>query len=144
MTSSPSRVLPVRLVVLVVLVVLSTGSIAACAQQQPSAAEVNALAPEPATLEQLLAGRVAGVIVTRARGGGITVRIGGPNSFSMTEDPLFVVDGVPIEVGPSGTLSWLNPHDVESIAVLKYGADTAIYGVRGSNGVIIIKTKGSR
>jgi len=102
------------------------------------------LAPEPATLEQLLAGRVAGVIVTRARGGGITVRIGGPNSFMMNEDPLFVVDGVPMEVGPSGTLSWLNPHDIQSIAVLKYGADTAIYGVRGSNGVIVITTKGSR
>lgn len=138
MTSSPLRVLPVGLVVLLV------GSIAACAQRQPSAADSNAVAPQAATLEQMLAGRVAGVIVTRARGGGITVRIGGPNSFSMKEDPLFVVDGVPIEAGPSGTLSWLNPHDIESIAVLKYGADTAIYGVRGSNGVIVIKTKGSR
>ena len=138
MTSSPSRVLPV------VLLVLLSGAIAACGRQYLSAADANAVAPEPATLEQLLAGRVAGVIVTPARGGGITVRIGGPNSFSLKEDPLFVVDGVPIEVGPSGTLSWLNPHDVESIAVLKYGADTAIYGVRGSNGVIVIRTKGSR
>lgn len=137
MTSSSARVLPVGLVVLLV------GSIAACAQGRPTAAEANSLAPEPATLEQLLAGRIAGVIVTPARGGGITVRIGGPNSFMMNEDPLFVVDGVPMEVGPRGTLSWLNPHDVESIAVLKYGADTAIYGVRGSNGVIVIKTKGS-
>lgn len=134
MTSSPSRVLPVGLIVLLV----------ACAARQPSSEPQTLVPVEPATLEQMLAGRVAGVIVTPARGGGITVRIGGPNSFSLKEDPLFVVDGVPIEVGPGGTLSWLNPHDIESIAVLKYGAQTAIYGVRAANGVILIRTKGSR
>lgn len=133
-----SRVLPAGLIVLL------AGSIGACAARQPSSATETVIPVEPATLEQMLAGRVAGVIVTPLKGGGITVRIGGPNSFSMKEDPLFVIDGVPIEVGPGGTLSWLNPHDIESIAVLKYGADTAIYGVRGSNGVIVIKTKGSR
>jgi TonB-dependent SusC/RagA subfamily outer membrane receptor len=103
------------------------------------------IARQPAvSLEQLLAGRIAGVTVTRAPGGGITVRIGGPSSFSLSQEPLYVVDGVPIEVGSSGTLSWLNPQDVASIEVLKYGSDTAIYGVRGANGVIVIKTKGAR
>ena len=91
----------------------------------------------------MLAGRISGVIVTPAPGGGIMVRIGGPKSFFSNEDPLFVVDGVPIEAGRNGTLGWLNPHDVDSITVLKDPSTTAIYGVRGANGVIVIKTKGS-
>jgi TonB-dependent SusC/RagA subfamily outer membrane receptor len=95
------------------------------------------------SLEQLLAGRIAGVTVTAAPGGGISVRIGGPKSFLLSSEPLYVIDGVPIEAGPNGTLSWLNPHDVASIEVLKDAASTAIYGVRGANGVIVIKTKGS-
>ena len=52
-----------------------------------------------------------------------------------------MVDGIPVEV-QRGTLTWLNARDVESIRALK-GADAAIYGIRGSNGVIVIKTKGS-
>ncbi len=52
-----------------------------------------------------------------------------------------MVDGFPIKPGPNGTLSWLNPHDIASIEVLKDAASTAMYGVRGSNGVIVIKTK---
>ena len=90
----------------------------------------------------MLAGRISGVKVTRAPGGGITVRIGGPTSFYARQDPLFIVDGVPIEGGPNGTLSWLSPHDIESITALDLSS-TAIYGVRGSNGVIVIRTKGS-
>ncbi len=101
-------------------------------------------ARQPATsLDQLLAGRISGVTVTPAPGGGIVVRIGGPKSFYSNEDPLFIVDGVPIERVSNGTLNWLNPHDVESITVLKDPSTTAIYGVRGANGVVIIKTKGS-
>jgi TonB-dependent SusC/RagA subfamily outer membrane receptor len=93
------------------------------------------------SLEQLVAGRVAGVRVTRAPGGGISVQIRGRSSLVLSNEPLFVVDGVPISPGPNGTLSWLNPHDVASIEVLKDAASTAMYGVRGGNGVIVIKTK---
>lgn len=144
MTSSPSRVLPVSLLV---------GIIAACAQGRgpalpppsPSTVTSDELARQPTmSLEQMLAGRIAGVTVTAAPGGGISVRIGGPKSFFLSNEPLYVVDGVPIEPGPNGALSWLNPHDVASIEVLKYGGDTAIYGVRGANGVIVIKTKGAQ
>lgn len=116
------------------------------AKRPPAASTVSAgeQARQSATsLDQLLAGRFAGVNVTPAPGGGIVVRIGGPKSFYAREDPLFVVDGVPIEGVTNGTLSWLNPHDVESITVLKDPSTTAIYGVRGANGVILIKTKGS-
>ena len=93
------------------------------------------------TLDQMLAGRISGVTVTAAPGGGIVVRFAGPTSFYAGQDPLFVIDGVPTEVR-AGNLSWLSPNDVQSIKALK-GADASIYGVRGSNGVIEIKTKGS-
>jgi TonB-dependent SusC/RagA subfamily outer membrane receptor len=93
------------------------------------------------TLDQMLAGRIAGVTVYAAPGGGLVVRFAGPTSFYSGQEPLFVIDGVPTEV-QRGTLAWLSPNDVESIRALK-GADATIYGVRGSNGVIVIKTKGS-
>ena len=95
----------------------------------------------PRTLEQMLAGRISGVNVTRAPGGGIIVRFTQAQSFLAGVDPLFVIDGTPV-VASGSTLSWLNAGDVESITALK-GADAAIYGVRGANGVIVINTKGS-
>jgi len=91
-------------------------------------------------LEKVLQGRVAGVTVTRTPDG-IAVRIRGANSVYGNSDPLYVLDGMPIEPGPNGALTGLNPHDIESIKVLKDPADTAIYGIRGANGVIVIKTK---
>lgn len=110
----------------------------------PSTVTADDIARQPTVpLEQLIAGRVAGVRVTRAPGGGISVQIRGRSSFVLSNEPLFVVDGVPITPGPNGTLSWLNPHDIASIEVLKDAASTAMYGVRGSNGVIVIKTKRS-
>jgi len=90
----------------------------------------------------MLAGRIAGVIVSRAPNGGITVRMQGAASFYSGQAPLIVVDGVPVE-GVGGTLTWLNPRDIESIEALKDPSQTAIWGVRGANGVIVIKTKGS-
>ena len=108
----------------------------------PASMRGNEAARERSTsLDQMLAGRISGVSVTRARDGGIVVRMGGPTSFFGNQGPLFVIDGVPTET--NGTLSWLNPHDIESIQALKDPGQTAIYGVRGSNGVILIKTKGS-
>jgi len=91
----------------------------------------------------MLAGRVSGVDVAALPGGGISVRISGPRSFYMSSEPLYVVDDVVVESGPNGSLSWLNPEDIESIKVLKYETDTALYGLRGGNGVIKIKTKGA-
>lgn len=94
------------------------------------------------TLAQMLQGRLAGVTVTPSSDGGIIVRMGGPTSFYADQSPLFVVDGVPIESSRS-TLNWLSPHEVESVQALKDPSQTAIYGVRGVNGVIVIKTKGA-
>jgi TonB-dependent SusC/RagA subfamily outer membrane receptor len=95
----------------------------------------------PQSLDQILAGRISGVSVYSLQGGGIVVRFAGPTSFYAGQDPLFVIDGIPTDVR-AGRLAWLSPNDIESIKALK-GADATIYGVRGSNGVIEIKTKGS-
>ncbi|MDX1429084.1 MAG: TonB-dependent receptor plug domain-containing protein, partial [Rhodothermales bacterium] len=100
-----------------------------------------ALKERPAgTLEELLKGRVSGVRVTR-EGGGLAIRIRGRTSISGGNDPLYVLDDVPIVPDPGGVISFLNPHDIESITVLKDASSTAIYGARGANGVILIKTK---
>jgi TonB-dependent SusC/RagA subfamily outer membrane receptor len=90
---------------------------------------------------EALAGRVSGVDIARTTGGGISVRIRGSTSFYSSGEPLYILDGSPIRPGPDGSLVGLNPHDIESIRVLKDAPDTAIYGVRGANGVIVIKTK---
>jgi TonB-dependent SusC/RagA subfamily outer membrane receptor len=91
-------------------------------------------------LSDLLEGNVAGVQVSETAGG-IRVRIRGTNSIYGSSEPLYVVDGMPIQSGPDGVIHSVNPYDVESITVLKDAAATAIYGSRGGNGVIIIKTK---
>ena len=89
-------------------------------------------------IEQVLNGRVAGVTVGRASDGSLTVRIRGASSFTGPEEPLYVVDGVPIAAGPGGSLSGINPYDIESISVLKDAASLTMYGSRGANGVILI------
>lgn len=154
MTWSPARVLPSLGVVASLILACAHGRNADQSEAAPSLPDSLPL-PSPSTvtsdegarqdpvsLEQLLVGRIAGVIVTRAPGGGISVRIRGPTSFMSSEEPLYVLDGVVIQPGPNSTLSWLNPRDIASIEVLKDAA-AAIYGVRGANGVIVIKTKGS-
>jgi TonB-dependent SusC/RagA subfamily outer membrane receptor len=94
------------------------------------------------TLAQMLQGRLAGVTVYPAPDGGVIVRMGAPTSFYGDQSPLFVVDGVTID-GRTNTLSWLDPHDIETVQALKDPSQTAIYGLRGANGVIVIRTKGS-
>ncbi|MGH7474889.1 MAG: TonB-dependent receptor plug domain-containing protein [Longimicrobiales bacterium] len=96
----------------------------------------------PATqLEQLLAGRVAGVQVIRLPGGGISVRIRGPGSIGGDTEPLYVVDGMPVRVTPGRGLDWLNPSDIQRIEILKDAVTTSMYGVQGANGVVLITTR---
>lgn len=91
-------------------------------------------------IEKVLQGRISGVNVGQASDGGITVTIRGQSSFGGAQ-PLYVLDGVPITPGPGGSLSGISPYDIESIRVLKDPADLTMYGSRGANGVIVIKTK---
>lgn len=99
--------------------------------------------------EQLINGKVSGVQIVNGGGSpsaGSTIRIRGGASLNASNDPLIVLDGVPMEVGGSVSgsgnfLSLINPNDIESMSILKDAASTAIYGSRASNGVIIITTK---
>jgi TonB-dependent starch-binding outer membrane protein SusC len=95
-------------------------------------------------VEKSLAARVPGVLISETPDGGIAIRIRGENSINGSSAPLYVVDGIAIEPGPGGSLTGINPKDIESIEVLKDAASTAFYGVRGANGVILIKTKKTR
>ncbi|MCK8495950.1 MULTISPECIES: TonB-dependent receptor [Spirosoma] len=107
-----------------------------------------------AGFDQALQGQAPGIQVTSptgAPGAGINVRIRGNNSVSLTNSPLYVIDGVPVlptydrELGVGNQrpnpLNTINPSDIESIDVLKDGAAAAIYGLRASNGVVVITTK---
>ena len=101
--------------------------------------------------QDLMQGKIAGVNVTSGDGtpgGGATIRIRGGSSLNASNDPLIVIDGVPMDnsgvKGLANPLSMINPQDIESFNVLKDASATAIYGSRGSNGVIIITTKKGR
>ena len=95
------------------------------------------------TPENLLSGRVAGVniVTSGAPGSGSQIRIRGGSSLNASNDPLIVIDGLPLT---GVNLSSINPNDIESFSVLKDASATAIYGSRGANGVIIISTKKGR
>jgi TonB-dependent SusC/RagA subfamily outer membrane receptor len=95
------------------------------------------------SIERALQGHIAGVVVTQNAEGGISVRIRGQTTINGNTEPLFIIDGLPIEAGPGGSLVGINPHDIASIEVLKDAASLAFYGVRAANGVILIKTKHS-
>ena len=89
--------------------------------------------------------RSPGVVIGRTADGSLTVRIrGGSSSTYGNNAPLYIVDGVPFSPTSEGGLSGINPYDIESIRVLKEAADLTMYGVRGANGVIVIKTKAAR
>jgi len=94
-----------------------------------------------ARAEELLMGRFAGVEVLPLPGGGVSVRIRGATSLTLSTEPLYVVDGMPINTEPGGALKWLPPQEIQKIEVLKDIGSTAFYGVRGANGVILITTK---
>lgn len=111
-------------------------------------------------VDQLIAGRAAGVQVSNTSsepGGGVSIRIRGANSITAGNEPLYVIDGLPVDnsnlIDAGGTagigstvvgrnpLNALNPADIESIEILKDASATAIYGARGANGVVLITTK---
>lgn len=96
----------------------------------------------PMAIEELLRGKVAGLEVIRRPNGQTAFRIRGTQSMLLEQEPLVVVDGIPLRVGSVSTaLSGLVPEDVIRIDVLKDLASTAIYGSRGAGGVILIRTR---
>ncbi len=100
------------------------------------------------TPEQLITGKVAGVQITSnggAPGSGSRIRVRGGSSLNASNDPLIVIDGVPVDndgiAGSANALNLINPDDIESITLLKDASAAAIYGSRAANGVLIITTK---
>ena len=101
--------------------------------------------------QQLIVGKIAGVSVTSSSGSpgdGQSIRIRGLGSLSLTNSPLIVLDGLPLNDGGVGgsrnPLNMVSPNDIESMVILKDASATAIYGSRGANGVILITTKKGR
>lgn len=157
MTSlTPRRLLPVAL--LATLAALAAGC--ASGKSKPSDEPIPSSTPETRTsstrntvaadeispspgepIEKVLQGRISGVDVSTTSGGEVQVRIRGGGRSLSGGDPLYVVDGIAITPGPGGALSGISPYDIESIRVLKDAADLAMYGSRGANGVILVKTK---
>ena len=133
----------------------ATGAVAAVTAEEFNAGVI-------ASPEQLIQGKTAGVQITQTSGepgAGVQIRIRGTNSVRSNNNPLFVVDGVPlagddtsagsasIGVGsstPRNPLNFINPADIESMSILKDASATAIYGSRGANGVVIITTKSGK
>ncbi|MBU1099324.1 MAG: SusC/RagA family TonB-linked outer membrane protein [Bacteroidetes bacterium] len=119
----------------------ATGSITAISAKDFSKGTIT-------SAQELLIGKAPGVVANSiggAAGAGTKIRIRGGSSITGNNDPLFVIDNIPLDnsgiSGMTNPLSTINPNDIESITVLKDASATAIYGSRASNGVIIIKTK---
>lgn len=111
-----------------------TGSVAVIEDDDTAKTEYRSLA-------DMIRGKVPGVIVQEGPGGSIQVRIRGATSFLASEEPLFVLDGVPLQ--SAAGLTGINPNAIQTLTVLKDAGSTAIYGSRGANGVILIRTKGA-
>ena len=135
--------------------ILFASALTACAPAKPKepapatvsgqAAVADAQQAPNEPIEKYLAARSAGVVIGRGSDGSPTVRIrGGSSSMYGNNAPLYIVDGVPFSPSAEGGLSGINPYDIESIRVLKEASDLTMYGVRGANGVIVIKTKRAR
>jgi TonB-dependent SusC/RagA subfamily outer membrane receptor len=142
MTPSPSRA--------ALSLLLLVGLVAGCATGKPHG--VSAISrPAPSDSDQaiiddpivkLLRAKTPGLVITRSSDGGIAVQVmQGPTSFYSSDGPLFLLDDVPFRPGAGGELTGINPYDIESIRFLKRPEEIGLYGVRGANGVILIKTK---
>jgi TonB-dependent starch-binding outer membrane protein SusC len=92
----------------------------------------------------MIEGRFPGVEVSRLASGGISIRIRGSRSLNGNNEPLLVLDGVPMSGTSGGILNDLDPRDIKSIEVLKDASTTSAFGARGANGVILIRTMARR
>lgn len=102
----------------------------------------NEISSRPLRIEELLRGKIAGLVIT-GTGSGLTLRLRGTNSMLLEQEPLVIVDDVMIQSGNiANALAGLSPDDIKQVSVLKDVSSTSIYGSRGAGGVILIKTKG--
>jgi TonB-dependent SusC/RagA subfamily outer membrane receptor len=139
---------------------LLLGVVAACSHQKNATGDGRAEEITPATaaphsvmtaedmerapgrsIAQLLSDRFPGVTVAETADGGLSIRIRGVSSFMGSNQPLCMVDDVPMDLEHGANVRAINPHDIASIEIVQDPAGLALYGVRGANGVIVIKTK---
>jgi TonB-dependent starch-binding outer membrane protein SusC len=138
---------PRALLSLGLLVGLVAGCASRTARREPAstttvtAEDIQSNPTQP--IEKVLQAKVPGVWITRTGDGGIAILLRGQSTVYGEQQPLYVIDGVTIQPGPNGALTGINPYDIDTIQVLKDPADTAMYGMRGANGVIVVKTKKS-
>ena len=129
--------------------------LASCSHRQSSTAQAEPLPPGTVltaedisrspgqSLEQMLLARVPGLTIEKAADGRNKLILRGKNTIVGDDEPLFVVNGIPLGPAVGGNLSAIDVHDIETVQVLRDAAATSAYGVRGGNGVIIIRTKQS-
>lgn len=122
----------------------SSGTPSSVAPREPTATAVTGedIERTPSVpVEELMMSKFPGVWITRTPDGALSIRIRGATSMQGTNEPLYIIDGTTTQPGPNGGLSGISANDIASIQVLKDAAATTMYGLRGANGVIIIKTK---
>jgi TonB-dependent SusC/RagA subfamily outer membrane receptor len=155
MPSSSQKPSGRALVPLTVLVAILVGLVSGCARStatsevEPDLSALLALMEDTSGVQKrhqepiasLLERSTPGVLVSTNSDGTLTVRIRGSSSFEGDDEPLYVIDGVPVLIGGSRALTGINPYDIQSIKVLKGPPETTLYGVRGANGVILITTR---
>lgn len=133
-----------RAVLSVALLIAVAGGCASSKGGQPAATPPDRPQPDENAdpLQRLQQHRSPGLVLARSPSGFITAQvIQGSTSFYSGTQPLYMLDGSPFQAGPNGELVGINPYDIESITLLTRPEDVSLYGVRGGNGVIIIKTK---
>jgi TonB-dependent SusC/RagA subfamily outer membrane receptor len=92
-------------------------------------------------IEKILMAHTPGLWATRTPDGGIALRLRGTSTLNGGGEPLYVIDGTPALPGPNGKLNGIDPYDIESVSVLKEVEASAIYGLRGAYGAIVVTTK---
>ena len=139
----------------VLQVSLFAGLMSACSHSKKSEGDLGPPVRDPAVtaediertpsqpIEQQLMAKVPGIVVERTTSGNISIRIRGGSSVFGNNEPLYVVDGIAVQPESDGGLAGINPYDIQSIEVLKDATSMTMYGSRGGNGVIVIKTKQS-
>ena len=140
MTTSQLRAALSLSVVLGFATACASGGSRAPAPERPTVTADDLATNPHASIESVLQAKASGVNVRRTNDGGIALQIRGASSFDGRDAPLFVLDELPIDPGPGGALTGVDPYSIESIKLLK-GAEAAIYGIRAMNGVIKITTK---
>lgn len=133
-------------VTLLVLLGFSAGCSYGNSHGVPAATPQRSPSEEPSSVEdpiaRLMQAKTPGLSITRTQSGSIAVQVvQGQTSFYGSSEPLFLVDDVPYRPGAGGELIGINPYDIDSITLLRRPEEISMYGVRGANGVVVIKMK---